>query len=192
MLHGQVPFFQGRDELPAHPAENKEADGKKGNGGQHKYSLEAQRQVQHRGVQPLVEGNDAVGNGLLIGHLFVQKKGCHHGDICKGKYQGTPYGQHDRLRHRLEHLAFYTDQGEDGDIDHQDDDFAKGRRTPYFYGGGLHLLVHLGGGQFFPGKAHLQPVDYRLDDDDCPVHYQPEIYRPQAHQVSGDAQHVHH
>ena len=146
-LNGHVALVEGGDELAAKGAEQQISARQQGHGEAEHHGAVAQREGQQRRVAALHPGHELVGERLLGVGFTTERQGGHHGHVGERENQGPDDGEGHGFGHGPEHLALDAGQRQDGQVDHQDDDFAKGSRLPDAAGRLVHGRVHLRWGE---------------------------------------------
>ncbi len=188
---GEVALVQFGNELATKPVEDEDRCHE-----QHQCAADHQcATAQERSELwrvPLLQAVDhAFTPTFLRRYVAVEEERRCPGYVGEAEQQRTDDGEADGERHRAEHLALDTDQGENGHVHDEDDDLTEH--------GALHdaacaldgFIVHVRLGKSLACEALVQGEHEPLHHDHSPVHDQAEVERAHAHEVGALARDHH-
>ena len=125
-LDGEVAFVQAGHELAAHAGGDQAAQHHCHGGCREHHRFGRHHAIQQRAIPALGLHNQEV-------FRLADPMADEQGDRCRDESHRQDHGPHEcshhRERHRVEHLPFHPRQGEDGQVDHHDDELPEQQRA---------------------------------------------------------------
>ncbi len=187
-MHDDVALIELGHELGAEAHGADDGDGNERDCPADDEPAHAQSQIQQRLVEPARSGHDLA---TPLGHSTSEEQrdaGWHERDRQDHRAHER---DDDRRCHRVEHLSLDTRQRKDRYVDGRDDADTEQGGTNDLARRIEHELESLGQAELAFGVLLREPPQAVLDDDDGAVDDEPEIERPQTHEVRTDAA-LHH
>ncbi len=185
-----IALVELRDELLTQRHEQQAREDECADAGHDPFPRGGENLLEQRLVASL---DPADGADIFLRHLAVDQHGNQRGHEGQRQDEGADEREDDGDRHRREHLALDTAEGEQRREHEQDDGLAVDRRLDHFLRRLEHLVQPLGQIEqaAFVMLSFGQAPQAVFDDDDRPVDDQAEVERAEAHQIARHAIAVH-